>query len=126
MVLSFSCKEAMIWSPSKNMLAWLSCHSRAFERLGGVPATVRVHNEKTAVVRGAGAWDVVNPTYRHYANALSVHVDACPPRRPRFKGAMPGICLASSPLRVGALTDAGGCPKRRTRYGPRNRAQPLQ
>jgi transposase len=86
MVLSFSRKEAIIWSPSKNMLAWLSCHSRAFERLGGVAATVRVDNEKTAVVRGAGAWGVINPTYRRYANALRFHVDACPPRQPRFKG----------------------------------------
>ncbi|WP_238242203.1 IS21 family transposase [Methylobacterium isbiliense] len=86
MVLSFSRMEAIIWSPSKTMLSWLSCHSRAFERLGGVPATVRVDNEKTAVVRGAGAWGVINPTYRRYANALKFHVDACPPRQPRCKG----------------------------------------
>jgi hypothetical protein len=68
------------------MLAWLSCHSRAFERLGGVPATVRVDNEKTAVARGAGAWGIINPAYRRYADALRFHVDACPPRAPRCKG----------------------------------------
>jgi transposase len=37
------------------MLAWLGCHTEAFRRLGGVPATVRIDNEKTAVVKGAGA-----------------------------------------------------------------------
>ena len=36
-------------------------------RLGGVPATVRVDNEKTAVVARAGAWETVHPVYERYA-----------------------------------------------------------
>ncbi len=86
MVLSFSRKQAIVWSPTKDMLAWLGCHSACLTRLGGVPATVRIDNEKTAMARGAGAWGTVNPTYRRYATVLHFHVDACPPRQPRAKG----------------------------------------
>lgn len=86
MVLSFSRKAAVVWSERKDTLAWLGCHTACFQRLGGVPATVRIDNEKTAIARGAGAWGVVNPTYRRYATTLRFHVDACPPRQPRSKG----------------------------------------
>ena len=54
--------------------------------LGGVPATVRIDNEKTAMARGAGAWGTINPTYRRYAATMHFHVDACPPRQPQGKG----------------------------------------
>ena len=68
------------------MLAWLGCHTACFTRLGGVPATVRIDNEKTAIVRGAGVWGRINPTYRRYATVLHFHIDACPPRQPQSKG----------------------------------------
>jgi hypothetical protein len=61
-------------------------HNGALRRLGGVPAVVRVDNEKTAVVRGAGAWGEIHETYRRYAAALRFHVDACAPRSPQAKG----------------------------------------
>ena len=86
MVLSWSRKAAIVWSETKDMLAWLGCQTACFTRLGGVPATVRVDNEKTAMARGAGAWGTANPTYRRYATVLHFHVDACPPRQPRAKG----------------------------------------
>lgn len=86
MVLSHSRHEAVIWSLGKDQLAWLDCHTRAFERLGGVTATVRVDNEKTAVVHGAGAWGTINASYRRYASVMRFHVDACPPRQPQAKG----------------------------------------
>ena len=86
MVLSWSRKEAVVWARGKDMLAWLSCHTAGFERLGGVPATVRVDNEKTAVARGAGAWGRINRTYRRYARQLQFHIDACAPRQPQAKG----------------------------------------
>ena len=86
MVLSWSRKAAIVWSETKDMLAWLGCQTACFTRLGGVPATVRVDNEKTAMARGAGAWGTVNLTYRRYATVLHFHVDACPPRQPRAKG----------------------------------------
>jgi transposase len=86
MLLSHSRYEAVVWSRRKDLLSWLHCHSEAFRRLGGVTATVRVDNEKTAVVRGAGAWGRINPAYRRYALELRFHVDACPPREPQAKG----------------------------------------
>jgi hypothetical protein len=51
-----------------------------------MPATVRVDNEKTAVVRGAGAWGTLHPVYRCYAETMRFHIDACPPRAPHTKG----------------------------------------
>lgn len=86
MVLSHCRHEAVVWSFGKDMLAWLSCHTEAFKRLGGVSATVRVDNEKTAMAQGAGAWGTVNTTYRRYATVLRFHIDACPPRAPQAKG----------------------------------------
>ena len=41
----------------RDLLAWLSVHDAALQRLGGVPAAVRVNNEKTAAVAGSGARD---------------------------------------------------------------------
>ena len=86
LTLSHSRAWAMIWSERKHQLAWLSAHNAAFERIGGVPATIRVDNEKTAVIVGAGAWGTVNPVYQRYAQTLRFHVDACAPRSPVSKG----------------------------------------
>jgi transposase len=86
MVLSWSRREAIVWSRSRDALAWQSCHTGCFARLGGVPAAVRVDNERTAVVRGAGAWGTINAAYRRYATVLRFHVDACAPRQPQAKG----------------------------------------
>jgi hypothetical protein len=68
------------------MLSWLLCHTEAFKRLGGVSATVRVDNEKTAIAQGAGAWGTINTTYRRYATVMRFHIDACAPRAPQAKG----------------------------------------
>lgn len=84
--LSFSRFDALIWAERKDLMSWLWVHNRAFAFLGGVPATVRVDNEKTAISRGAGAWGEINATYRRYAQTLRFHVDACPPRAPQAKG----------------------------------------
>ena len=64
MQLSYSRGDVIVWSESAEQLAWLAVHNEAFRRLGGVPATVRVDNVKTAISRGAGAWGVINATYR--------------------------------------------------------------
>ena len=84
--LSYSRGDVVVWSESAAQLAWLSVHNEAFARLGGVPATVRVDNVKTAISRGAGAWGVINATYRRYAQVARFHVDACQPRSPEAKG----------------------------------------
>ncbi len=86
MLLSWSRYCAVVWSRRKHALAWLSVHNEAFRRLGGIPASVRVDNEKTAVVQGAGAWGTIHPAYRAYARTVRFHIDACPPRAPQAKG----------------------------------------
>lgn len=84
--LSHSRFGARVWSPRKDQLSWHHVHNEAFGRLKGVPAVVRVDNEKTAMSRGAGAWGEINPSYRRYARAVRFHVDACSPRAPEAKG----------------------------------------
>jgi transposase len=86
MKLSFSRKAATVWSPRKDALSWIWVHNEAFRRLGGIPASVRVDNTKTAVSRGAGPWGEIAPAYRRYARAMRFHVDACLPRSPEHKG----------------------------------------
>src|SRR5262245_42174423 len=38
--------EAIVWSERADELGWLAVHNQAFERLGGVPAVVRVDNTR--------------------------------------------------------------------------------
>ncbi len=83
--LSHSRYGARVWSPREDQLAWHHVHNEGFRRLGGVPATVRVDNLKTAVSRGAGAWGELNPSYRRYARAVRFHIDPCPVRHPQAK-----------------------------------------
>lgn len=84
--LSHSRYDAVIWSEGKDQLCWQHAHNEALRRIEGVPATLRVDNEKTAVVRGAGPWGEINASYRRYAEAVRFHIDACPPRSPEHKG----------------------------------------
>ena len=84
--LSYSRKNAVVWSERKNTLSWLWVHGEAFRRVKGVTATVRIDNEKTAMVRGAGVWGDVNPAYLRYAEEVRFHIDPCPPRAPEAKG----------------------------------------
>jgi len=84
--LSHSRFGPRIWSPRKDQLSWHHVHNEAFRRLEGIPACLRVDNERTAVSRGAGAWGEVNPSYRRYARTVRFHIDPCPPRSPQAKG----------------------------------------
>jgi len=84
--LSWSRKRAIIWARSKDMLSWQACQTASFQRLGGVPAVLRIDNVKTAIAKGAGAWGVINQTYRGFAAQFKFHIDACQPRHPQGKG----------------------------------------
>jgi transposase len=86
LMLSHSRRSAVIWSASKDLLAWLSVHRAAFSRLCGVPASVRIDNVKTAVISGAGPWGTLHPAYRAFAQSAGFHIDAARPRAPRDKG----------------------------------------
>jgi transposase len=96
MVLSHSRKDAIVWSESKDMLAWLGCHTQAFRRLGGVPATVRIDNEKTAVVKGAGAWRVITKSYLRRRCAF-MSTRARPARRNARARSSGGCVIGASP-----------------------------
>ena len=84
--LSWSRKRAVVWARSKDMLSWQACQTACFQRLGGAPAVLRIDNVKTAIAKGAGAWGVINATYRGFAAQLKFHIDACQPRHPQGKG----------------------------------------
>lgn len=86
MALSHSRKYAVVWMPSQDTLSWLAGHNGCFERLGGIPAVVRVDNTRTAVVRGAGSWGQLNESYRRYATTVRFHIDPCAPYSPQHKG----------------------------------------
>lgn len=86
MKLSWCRHGVRVWSRRKDQLSWHHVHNESFRRLGGVAATVRVDNEKTAMSHGAGAWGEINPAYLRYAKAVRFHVDPCPPRSPWYKG----------------------------------------
>lgn len=86
LTLSHSRYPVVIWSRRQDQMSWLWCHNRALERLGGVPAVIRVDNTKTAVVRGAGPWGELNESYRRYATMMRFHIDPCLPRSPEHKG----------------------------------------
>ncbi len=86
MVLSHSRKPALVWSPSEDELHWLWCHNGAYRRLGGIAAVNRIDNVKTGIASGAGAWGVINETYRTYARAVGFHIDACSPGEGNAKG----------------------------------------
>lgn len=86
MVLSHSRMPAVVWSASEKLLSWLWCHNRAYERLAGIAAVNRIDNVKTAILKGAGSWGEIHPTYRAYARTVGFHVDACQPRQANAKG----------------------------------------
>lgn len=86
LTLGHSRHEAIVWSPRRTTLSWIGAHNGGFQRLGGIPAVVRIDNDTAAVARGAGAWGVLTQAYRRYALTVRFHVDLCPPRQPQAKG----------------------------------------
>jgi hypothetical protein len=67
-------------------VSWLHCHNEAYRRLGGIAATNRIDNVKTAVSAGAGAWGTIHPAYQAHARMVGFHVDACQPGEANAKG----------------------------------------
>jgi transposase len=86
MVLSFSRMWAVVWSRSMDLVSWLRCHNRAFERLRGVAASVRIDNLRTGVSSGAGPWAEVNAGYASYAGQVGFIIDPARVRTPTDKG----------------------------------------
>jgi len=103
MILSHSRYAVVVWSHKKDQLAWHRCHNEAFRRLGGVTATVRVDNEKTAVVRGAGTGGgLIRPIVATPACCASTSTPARPERLKR-KARASAVSARSvlAPIRAG-------------------------
>lgn len=86
LTLSHSRMYAVVWSRSQDLASWLICHNRALEFLGGVPATIRIDNLKTAVASGGGSRAVLNAGYASYALQMGFVVDPCRVRQASDKG----------------------------------------
>ena len=86
MTLSHSRMTAVLWKRSMDQLSWQDAHNQAFQRLGGVPAVVRIDNLKTGVARGAGPKAVRNQCYEHYARTVGFPMDVCLPGQAHHKG----------------------------------------
>lgn len=86
MTLSHSRYQVDIVCRGCDQLWWHTAHLAAFERLGGVPAVLRIDNLKTGIGSGSGTSGQVNAQYAAFAKALGFHVDACQPRQPQQKG----------------------------------------
>ena len=86
MILSHSRYQVDIVCPGCDQLWWHRAHIMAFERLGGVPAVVRIDNLKTGIGSGSGSQGQINAQYARFAASFGFHVDACTPRQPQQKG----------------------------------------
>lgn len=86
MTLSFSRMWAVVWAVNQRMLNWIECHNGAFERVEGIPTTMRHDNLRTAVASGSGPWSLHNQGYLSYAKQMGFLPDACLPYRGDHKG----------------------------------------
>lgn len=84
--LSHSRARVVVWRLRQDLGAWMTAHTEAWRRLGGIPAVERVDNVKTAAAVGAGPHAVIHPVYAAYARELRYHVECCRVRTPRDKG----------------------------------------
>ena len=86
LTFSYSRATAVIWSFTKDEQAWIYCHNRAFQFLGGIPAVVRPDNLKTAVVKGQGSGGTLNKIYQGYARDIGFHINPARVRTATDKG----------------------------------------
>ncbi len=86
MKLSWSRYRGLVWSERKDQLAWIHVHNGGFRRIQGIPAVVRIDNEKTGVSHKAGPWGKINPVYKRYGETVRFHIDSCLPKSPEHKG----------------------------------------
>jgi transposase len=64
MQLSHSRFGAVVWSESKDQLAWLHCHAEALKRIGGVPATTPRATATEAAAGWLSGWSFVSEDVR--------------------------------------------------------------
>lgn len=92
---------------------WLSCHRRAFEFFGGVPAKVIIDNAKCAITRACHRDPEVQRSYGELAEGYGFLISPCPPHDPQKKGIVEAgvkyVKNGFAPLRqFRTLADANG------------------
>ena len=87
MVLGYSRMLYVEFTLAQSQEHFLSCHRRAFEFFGGVPAKIMCDNCKTAVLSHPyGLTPVLNPRYADFAGHYGFTVKACNARKANEKG----------------------------------------
>jgi len=86
MTISFSRHRFVRFVFHQDVQTWIDCHIRAFEFLGGVPATIVLDNLKAGVIKP----DIYDPTLNRAYSELERHygfvADPAKVRMPRHKG----------------------------------------
>jgi len=87
MVLAYSRMLYVEFTLGQSQEHFLSCHRRAFEFFGGVPAKIMCDNCKTAILSHPyGLSPVLNPRYADFAGHYGFTVKACNVRKANEKG----------------------------------------
>jgi transposase len=87
MVLGYSRMLYVEFTLGQSQEHFLSCHRRAFEFFGGVPAKIMCDNCKTAVLSHPhGLTPLLNPRYADFAGHYGFTVKACNVRKANEKG----------------------------------------
>jgi transposase len=86
LVLGYSRRQYLRFVTSQDMATTLSEHVRAFEHLGGVPATCVYDNMKVVVARWDDGEPIYNTRFLGFATHYGVRPWACRPRRAQTKG----------------------------------------
>ena len=86
MVLSHSRHEFAQFVFDQSVETWIDLHRRAFEWFGGVPEEVVLDNLKAAIIKACFYDQVVQRTYREFAEHYGFMISPCKVRTPEHKG----------------------------------------
>jgi transposase len=97
MTLSFSghAYEELVYR--QDVETFLLCHEHAFAAFGGVPATVKLDNLKSGVLKASLYEPELNPLYQSFSEHWGFVPNPCPPAKPEHKGRVEkDVCYTKS------------------------------
>ncbi len=86
MVLGYSRAMYVEFVERRTLEAFMDCHIRAFDYLGGVPKEILYDNMKHVVIKRLSGRPVFNIEFSRFANHYEFHPRLCPPYAPWVKG----------------------------------------
>ena len=86
MVLGYSRAMYVEFVEKRTLEAFMDCHIRAFEYLGGVPKEILYDCMKQVVIKRHNGRPVFNIEFSRFANHYAFHTRLCPPYAPWVKG----------------------------------------